>query len=107
MPPKLLLVLIISKVENAQNEQILFQNPLFSDTIKPAKVTELMEKLEQEKEESFEKAKVRWIKMATDNNGQYSGYLNALFDVVIPGLYQFLGIKPTNEIPESKALRIK
>jgi hypothetical protein len=95
------------KAENAQNEQKLFQNPPFSEMVKPDKIAELMKKLEQEKEESFEKSKARWIKMATDNNGQSSGYLNALFDAVAPSLYQFLGIKPTNEIPEIKALKDK
>lgn len=93
------------KAENAQNEQRLFQTPPFNEMVKPDKITELIEKLEQEKEESFEKAKARWIKIATDNHEQSSGYLNALFDAVAPSLYQFLGIKPTNEIPELKALK--
>ncbi len=95
------------KAENAQNEQRLFQTPPFSEMVRPDKVAELMERLEQEKEESFEKAKVRWIKMAADNHGQSSGYLNTLFDAVAPSLYQFLAIKPTNEIPELKVLKDK
>jgi hypothetical protein len=71
------------------------------------KVGELMEKLEQEKEESFEKAKARWIKVASENNEQFSDYLDALFYAVASTLYKFLKIKPTKEIPELQALREK
>lgn len=93
------------KAENAHNQQKILQSDVFSKMINQEKLPEFIEKLQKEEEESFENAKIRWIKIAKKNNEQASGYLNSLFETVSPSLYQFLKIKPSKEIIELQKLK--
>lgn len=86
------------KAENAHHALELFANPVFDAMLNKEKKPELLAKFTKEKVESFETAKDRWIKMAKNNNGQTSGYIEALLKGIRPLLYQFLNIKPVKEI---------
>ncbi len=86
------------KAENACSALEIFSNPLFDAILNQEYKPELVARLEKEKEESFEVAKDRWIKTARHNNEQVSGYLGWMMEVIRPSLYQFLNIRPVNDI---------
>lgn len=94
------------KAENACSALEMFSNPLFDAVINPEYKPELIAKLEKEKEESFETAKNRWMKTAHDNSEQVSGYLDFMMEAIRPSLYNFLNIRPINDIlSEAKSNR--
>jgi len=84
------------KAENDYNAIAIFQN-FFTTTLNPKYKVEFIKKLKKRKEESFESAKLRWVKMARKNDEQTSGYLNMLLKGIRPSLYQFLKIKSVKE----------
>ncbi|MDD4818903.1 MAG: hypothetical protein PHH27_01855 [Candidatus Colwellbacteria bacterium] len=86
------------KAENACSALEMFSNPIFDAILNQELKPELVARLEKEKEESFEVAKNRWIKTARDNNKQVSEYLNFMMEAIRPSLYQFLNIRPINDI---------
>ena len=86
------------KAENAQGTLEIFTTGVFSNMINPDYKDEFFASLKKVKEESFQTAKVRWIKMAQNNNHQTVGYLSELIGVIKPALYQFLNIKPVKEL---------
>lgn len=86
------------KAENAHGFLEIISNPVFDAMLNQEYKPEIVAKFTKEKEESFEVAKRRWIEMAERNDEQTTGYLGALLEGVCPSLYQFLNIKPVQEI---------
>lgn len=86
------------KAENAHGFLEIISNPVFDAMLNQEYKPEIVAKFTKEKEESFEVAKRRWIEMAERNDEQTTGYLDALLEGVRPSLYQFLNIKPVQEI---------
>lgn len=86
------------KAENAHGFLEIISNPVFDAMLNQEYKPEIVAKFTKEKEESFEVAKRRWIEMAGRNDEQTTGYLDALLEGVRPSLYQFLNIKPVQEI---------
>lgn len=86
------------KAENAHGFLEIISNPIFDAMLNQEYKPEIVAKFTKEKEESFEAAKKRWIEMAKKNDEQTTGYLDALLKGVRPALYQFLNIKPVQEI---------
>ena len=86
------------KAKNAREFLKILSNPVFDAVLNQEYKPKIVAKITQEKEESFDMAKKRWIDMARTNSEQASGYLNALLTKVRPSLYQFLGIKAVEDI---------
>lgn len=86
------------KAENAHNFLETLSNPVFDSMLNQEYKPKVIYKFANEKEESFEKAKIRWIAMATKNDEQTSGYLAAVLKGIRPVFYNFLNIKPIHEI---------
>ncbi len=86
------------KAENAHGFLEIISNPVFDAMLNQEYKPEIVAKFTKEKEESFETAKKRWIEMATKNDEQTTGYLDAILKGVRSPLYQFLNIKPIQEV---------
>lgn len=86
------------KAENAHGFLEIISNPIFDAMLNQKYKPEIVAKFTKEKEKSFGAAKKRWIEMAEKNDDQTTGYLGALLNGVRPALYQFLNIKPIQEI---------
>ena len=86
------------KAENAHGFLEIISNPIFDAMLNQEYKPEIVAKFNKEKEESFELAKKRWVEMATKNDEQTTGYLDAILKGVRQPLYQFLNIKPIHEI---------
>lgn len=83
------------KAENAHRFLEMISNPVFDERLNQKYKPEIVAKYTKEKEESFEMAKNSWIEMASKNDEQISGYLDAVLKGIRPVFYQFLNI---NEI---------
>ncbi|MEK7453244.1 MAG: hypothetical protein AAB614_03350 [Patescibacteria group bacterium] len=90
------------KAENAHRflEEII-TTPQFDAMLNQEYKPQLIEKFTKEREESFEIAKKCWIEMAKGNDEQTTGYLDAVLKGARSPLYQFLNIKPVQEIINS------
>lgn len=66
------------KAENADITSKKFQIPIFDEMLNQERKPELMKRLALDKEESFEKAKAKWIKTANQNSVQVTGYEGTL-----------------------------
>ncbi len=87
------------KAENADFAiETLSNNPLFSTMLNQKYKSQFIEKLKNEKEKGFKAAKIRMIKTAHNNNDQISKYLRDSIKAIRPSLYQFLNIRPVNDI---------
>ncbi len=86
------------KAENAQVTLVMFEKPPFNSMLNPDRKPELVAKLEKQKDESFEVAKVRWVSTAQRNDEQISGFLRALLFALRPSFYEFLGIRSVKEL---------
>ncbi len=88
----------LMKAENAQRVIDMLNNPSMASIINQEYKPVAIAKLKKDKIESFDVAKARWLKTAKNNNGQTSGFLASILEVIKPSLYQFLEIKPTKDI---------
>lgn len=86
------------KAKNAQGFLEIISSPIFDEMLNQEYKPKIIAKLTTEKEESFEKAKNRWIEIARNNNERVSNYLNQLLEMLRPSLYQFLNIKSFQEM---------
>lgn len=86
------------KAENAYGFMEMLNNPLFNAMVNQEYKPEVIAKFTKEKEESFEVAKKRWVEIANKNDEQTTGYLDELLKGVRPTLYQFLNIRPVQDI---------
>lgn len=86
------------KAENAHGFLEIIATPQFDAMLNQEHKPQLIEKYIKEREESFEIAKKRWIEMAEKNDEQTTGYLDAILKGARSPLYQFLNIRPVQEI---------
>lgn len=89
------------KAENANGFLEIVATPQFDAMLNQEYKPQLIEKFTREREESFEIAKKRWIEMAKRNDEQTTGYLDAILKGSRSPLYQFLNIKPVQEVINS------
>lgn len=89
------------KAEIAHFSIKAFDTPAFNSFINPERKPELMAKFEQNKKESFDVAKQRWVKNAQNNAVQTTGWVDSLLKIIRPNLYQFLNIKSVKSLIDS------
>lgn len=89
------------KAENAHRFLEIIASPQADAMLNQEYKPQLIEKFNKEREESFEIAKRRWIEMVKRNDEQTTGYLDTILKGTRSPLYQFLNIKPVQEIINS------